>query len=43
MSFRICTIYWLCFAYNNIAIYLDLVLEVAIEVCFLLPYKIGPP
>ena len=42
MSFMTCTIHWLCFAYDDIAIYSDLVLEVATKVCFLLPYEIGP-
>src|SRR5436189_4895661 len=42
MSFRTCTIHWLCFAHDDIAIYSDSVLEVATEVCFLLPHEIGP-
>jgi hypothetical protein len=43
MSFKTYTIHWLCFAHDDIAMYLDLVLEVATEVCFLLPYEISPP
>jgi len=41
MSFRTCTIYWLCFAHDDIAMYSDSVLKVATEVCFLLPYEIS--
>src|SRR5436190_18567346 len=40
MSFRTCTIHWLCFAHDDIAIYSDSVLEVATEVCFLLPMRL---
>src|SRR5438045_7916346 len=40
MSFRTCMIHWLCFAHDDIAIYSDSVLEVATEVCFLLPHEI---
>jgi hypothetical protein len=42
MSLMTYMIHWLCFAYDDIAIYLDLVLEVATEVCFLFPYEISP-